>query len=90
MLGRSPDTVKSYARALALWWEFPDVYELARAAVTVEDLGRFLGWLRSGDDPGLGSIERRSARFSARTSSCAGSSGATAGRRPSDRLPGRS
>ena len=48
MLGRSPNTVKSYARALALWWQFLDVYELAWDAVTVEDLGRFLGWLRTG------------------------------------------
>ena len=53
MLGRSPNTVKSYARALALWWQFLTVYELAWDAVTVEDLGRFLGWLRSGDEPGL-------------------------------------
>jgi len=64
MVGRSPNTVKSYARALALWWEFLAVYELAWDAVTVEDLGRFLGWLRSGDEPGLASIERRPARFS--------------------------
>jgi integrase len=64
MLGRSPNTVKSYARALGLWWEFLDVYELAWDAVTIEDLGRFLGWLRSGDEPGLASIERRPARFS--------------------------
>jgi integrase len=64
MLGRSPNTVKSYARALALWWEFLAVYDLAWDAVTVEDLGRFLGWLRSGDEPELASIERRAARFS--------------------------
>lgn len=64
MVGRSPNTVKSYARALALWWEFLAVYELAWDAVTVEDLGRFLGWLRSGDEPGLASIARRPARFS--------------------------
>jgi len=64
MLSRSPNTVKSYARALALWWEFLSVYELAWDAVMVEDLGRFLGWLRSGDSPVLVSIERRQARFS--------------------------
>ncbi len=64
MLGRSPNTVKSYARAFALWWQFLDAYELAWDAVTIEDLGRFLGWLRSGDEPGLASIERRRARFS--------------------------
>ena len=59
MLGRSPNTVKSYARALALWWEFLTVYELGWDAVTVEDLGRFLGWLRTGDSPASVSIERR-------------------------------
>ncbi len=64
MLGRSPNTVKSYARALALWWQFVTVYELGWDAVTVEDLGRFLGWMRTGDSPALVSIERRSARFS--------------------------
>jgi integrase len=64
MLGRSPNTVKSYARALALWWEFLSVYELAWDAVVVEDLGRFLGWLHTGDSPALVSIERRRARFS--------------------------
>jgi integrase len=64
MVGRSPNTVKSYARALALWWEFLVVYELEWDAVTVEDLGRFLGWLRTGDWPALVSIERRPARFS--------------------------
>lgn len=63
-LGRSPNTVKSYARALALWWQFLTVYELSWDAVTVEDLGRFLGWLRTGDSPALVWIERRSARFS--------------------------
>jgi hypothetical protein len=26
MLGRSPNTVKSYARGLALWWQFLGVY----------------------------------------------------------------
>ena len=64
MLGRSPNTVKSYARALALWWQFLAVYELGWDAVTVEDLGRFLGWMRTGDSPVLVSIERRQARFS--------------------------
>jgi integrase len=64
MLGRSPNTVKSYARGLALWWEFLAVYDLAWDRVTVEDFGRFLGWLRTGDSPVVTSIERRAARFS--------------------------
>jgi integrase len=63
MLGRSPNTVKSYARALALWWQFLTVYEVCWDAVTIEDLGRFLGWLRTGDSPALVSIERRQSRF---------------------------
>jgi integrase len=63
MVGRSPNTVKSYARALALWWEFLAVFDLGWDGVMVEDLGRFLGWLRSGDGPRLASIERRPARF---------------------------
>jgi hypothetical protein len=58
MLGRSPNTVKSYARALALWWQFLAVYELGWDAVAVEDLGRFLAWLRTGDSPALVSIDR--------------------------------
>src|SRR4051794_38250328 len=64
MLGRSPNTVKSYARGLALWWEFLAVYGLEWDGVTVEDFGRFLGWLRTGDSPAVTSIERRWARFS--------------------------
>ena len=67
VLGRSPNTVKSYARALALWWEFLELYELQWDAVKLEDFGSFLGWLRSGDTPGMVSIQRRSARFSEET-----------------------
>ncbi|MDQ3722081.1 MAG: site-specific integrase [Actinomycetota bacterium] len=67
MLGRSPNTVKSYARALSLWWQFLGAYDLAWDAVTIEDFGRFLGWLRSGDSRAVASIERRPARFSEAT-----------------------
>jgi len=74
MLARSPNTVKSYARALALWWQFLTIYELPWDAVKVEDLGRFLGWLRTGDSPALVSIERRSARFSESTIALRGES----------------
>jgi integrase len=64
MLARSPNTVKSFARAVALWWEFLAVYRLEWDGVTIEDFGRFLGWLRTGDSPTVVSIERRPARFS--------------------------
>jgi hypothetical protein len=90
MLGRSPNTVKSYARALGLWWQFLDAYELAWDAVTIEDLSRFLGWLRSGDEPGLASIERRPARLARarwrracrRSARCIATTTSTASRRP--------
>jgi integrase len=63
----SPNTVKSYARALALWWQFLDVFALRWDAVTVEHFGAFLSWLRTGDEPGVASIERRAARFAEST-----------------------
>jgi integrase len=65
--GRSPNTVKSYARALALWWEFLGAYGLAWDQVRVEDVGAFLTWLRSGDTPAVASIAPRQARFSEET-----------------------
>jgi hypothetical protein len=63
VLGRSPNTVKSYARGLALWFEFLSLYGLAWDGVRLEDFGRFLGWLRTGDTPTVASIEPRAARF---------------------------
>ncbi len=63
----SPNTVKSYARALALWWQFLDVFGLRWDAVTVEHFGAFLSWLRTGDEPAVASIERRPARFAEST-----------------------
>ena len=47
----SPNTVKSYARALALWWQYLEAFGLAWDAVTLEDSGGFLAWLRTGDGP---------------------------------------
>jgi hypothetical protein len=65
--GRSPNTIKSYARALALWWQFLSVYDVAWDGVRVEDFGAFLTWLRSGDTPAVASIAARRARFSEET-----------------------
>jgi hypothetical protein len=48
MLGRSPNTVKSYARALALWWQYLGAFDLRWDAVTLEEFGAFLTWLRTG------------------------------------------
>ena len=55
----SPNTVKSYARALALWWQYLAAFGLAWDGVTLEAAGGFLGWLRTGDGPQVVSIERR-------------------------------
>ena len=63
----SPNTVKSYARALALWWQFLELFGLDWDAVTLENFGAFLTWLRTGDGPEVASIERRRARFAEST-----------------------
>ena len=59
----SSNTVKSYARALALWWQYLQVFDLSWDAVTLEAVGGFLAWLRTGDGPRVVSIEQRPARF---------------------------
>ena len=46
----SPNTVKSYARALALWWQYLDAFDRRWDAVTLEEFGAFLTWLRTGDE----------------------------------------
>lgn len=61
--GNSPNTVKSYARALALWWEYLSEFDRDWRAVTLEDFGGFLCWLRTGDGPDVVSIAPGRARF---------------------------
>src|SRR5258707_15617817 len=65
--GTSPNTVKSYARALALWWTYLSVFGLAWDELALADVGGFLAWLRSGDGPRVGSIGPRPARFAEST-----------------------
>jgi hypothetical protein len=50
-----------------LWWQFLELYGLDWAAATLEDFGRFLGWLRSGDTPAVVSLVERKVRFSEKT-----------------------
>ena len=47
----SPNTVKSYARALALRRQFLELFGPHPDAVTLESFGAFLTWLRTGDGP---------------------------------------
>ena len=65
--GTSPNTVKSYARALALWWSYLGVFDLAWDELTLADVGGFLAWLRGGDGPDVLSIEPRVSRFAEST-----------------------
>ena len=65
--GSSPNTVKSYARALGLWWTYLSVFGLAWDELTIADVGGFLAWLRSGDGPQVVSIEPRPSRFAEST-----------------------
>ncbi|MDJ0346452.1 tyrosine-type recombinase/integrase [Streptomyces sp. H10-C2] len=63
----SPNTVKSYARALALWWQYLDAFALVWDAVTLEDFGSFLTWLRTGEDPQVAALIPGKARFAEST-----------------------
>ena len=63
----SPNTVKSYVRALALWWQYLAAFGLAWDGVTLEAVGGFLAWLHAGDGLRVVSIERRPARFAEST-----------------------
>lgn len=65
--GTSPNTVKCYARALALWWTYLSVFGLAWDALTLAEVGGFLAWLRSGDGPAMVSIGSRPTRFAEST-----------------------
>ena len=65
--GTSPNTVKSYARALALWWTYLDAFSLQWDSLALSDVGGFLAWLRSGDGPDVVSIEPRASRFAEST-----------------------
>lgn len=53
---RSPNTVRSYARALALWWEFLGLLGRAWDKVTIDDMTGFLAWLRTGLPPEVAPI----------------------------------
>src|SRR6266404_2435031 len=44
---RSPNTVRAYAYGLRLWFEFLGVRSLAWDRVGVEEVSRFVAWLRA-------------------------------------------
>jgi site-specific recombinase XerD len=46
----SPNTVKSYARALALWWRWLQTTQVGWHDVGLSEFTGFVHWLRTGDD----------------------------------------
>lgn len=49
----SPNTVKAYARALALWFEYLEGRGLSWDRFAIEHMAGFLGWMRSGLPAGV-------------------------------------
>src|SRR5450755_1773421 len=46
----SPNTVKSYARALALWWRWLQTIQVGWRDVGLSEFTGFVHWLRTGED----------------------------------------
>lgn len=46
-LNRSPETVRTYATSLKLWWEFLGAVGCGFDTATVDDVARFVAWLRA-------------------------------------------
>lgn len=58
----APNTVRSYARGLALWWVFLDIDQLDWRAVGLGDVASFLSWMRyrnPGRSPADGTLSAR-------------------------------
>jgi len=47
---RSPNTVRAYAHGLRLWFEFLDLRDVGWESAGIEDVSRFVGWLRAPAD----------------------------------------
>ena len=47
---RSPNTVRAYAHGLRLWFEFLGARRLVWDSVGIEDVSRFVAWLRAPAD----------------------------------------
>lgn len=55
----SPNTIKSYSRALALWWTFLEARSADWTAVGISDVAAFVGQVRSGEVGVSGTIGAR-------------------------------
>ena len=65
-LERSPNTIKTYASNLKLYWEFLLKQNLDWSQVTLEQLSEFVHWLRN-PEPHLVSLQPQTARRSEKT-----------------------
>ena len=61
----APNTVRSYARGLALWWVFLDVDRLDWRSAGLGDVGSFLSWMRYRDPERMPAEATLSARLAA-------------------------
>ncbi|MEH1992283.1 tyrosine-type recombinase/integrase [Nostoc sp.] len=54
---RSPNTIRSYAHHLSLYWEYLQTYDLDWTQVSVIELAEFMAWLRSPNPQKVASIQ---------------------------------
>lgn len=54
---RSPNTIRSYAHHLSLYWEYLQVHDLDWTQVSVIELAEFMAWLRSPNPQKVTSIQ---------------------------------
>ncbi|MHC5773955.1 tyrosine-type recombinase/integrase [Nostoc sp.] len=54
---RSPNTIRSYAHHLSLYWEYLQTYDLDWTQVSVIELAEFMAWLRSPNPQKVASMQ---------------------------------
>ncbi|MEH1964549.1 MAG: tyrosine-type recombinase/integrase [Nostoc sp.] len=54
---RSPNTIRSYAHHLSLYWEYLQTYDLDWIQVSVIELAEFMAWLRSPNPQKIASMQ---------------------------------
>ncbi|OYE03566.1 tyrosine-type recombinase/integrase [Nostoc sp. 'Peltigera membranacea cyanobiont' 232] len=54
---RSPNTIRSYAHHLSLYWEYLETYDLDWTQVSVIELAEFMAWLRSPNPQKIASMQ---------------------------------
>ena len=65
--GKSPNTIRSYAYHLKLYWEYLKDRSLQWDKINIENLAFFLGWLQRNDHGKIISIENRGIKRSEKT-----------------------